>query len=94
MLEGITRNIVGPQVRRFRENAGLTQEDLAARCSVQGFTISSSTVSHIENGIRGISDLEMVLLSEALRVDIRALIPKKLPTWKKDLRPPMAFPDE
>jgi transcriptional regulator with XRE-family HTH domain len=88
MLEGSVRNIVGKQVCRLRKRGGLTQDDLAARCSVLGFEIGRSTVSHIETGLRGVSDLEMVLLAKALRVPVPELIPIRLPRWKRDLRPP------
>ncbi len=90
MLEGNARNIVGPQVRQLRKVGGVTQDELAARCSVIGFDVGRSTVSHIETGIRGVSDLEMVILAKALRVEICDLIPGKLPRWKKDVRPPTA----
>lgn len=94
MLEGNVRNIVGKQVCRLRKLGGLTQDDLAARCSVRGFEIGRSTVSHIETGLRGVSDLEMVLLSKALRVPVTDLIPVKLPRWKRDVRPPTADKSE
>lgn len=94
MLEGNARNIVGAQVRHFRKVAGLSQDELAARCSVQGFQIGRATVSHIETGIRGVSDLEMVILAKALRIELRDLVPKELPKWKKDVRPPSAQEDD
>jgi transcriptional regulator with XRE-family HTH domain len=90
MLEGNARNIVGPQIRQLRKAGRLTQDDLAARCSLLGFEIGRSTISHIETGIRGISDLEMVILAKALRADIVELIPQELPKWKRDVRPPNA----
>jgi len=86
----ISRNIVGPQVRRLRSAADLTQDELAARCALNGFDIGRASVSHIETGVRGVSDLEMVLLGRALRVPIAELVPANLPEWHKDLRPPTA----
>ena len=88
MLEGNIRNIVGKEVCRIRKRGGLTQDDLAARCSLLGFDIGRSTISHIETGLRGVSDLEMVLLANALRVSVNDLIPPQLPSWKRDERPP------
>ena len=85
-----SRNMVGPQVRRLRSAAKLNQDELAARCFVLGFEISGGGISHIETGVRGVSDLEMVLLARALRVPIDDLIPAELPKWLKDLRPPTA----
>ena len=64
----------------LRSAAGISQDDLAARCALQGFDI----------GLRGVSDLEMVLLAKALRVKLDELVPGKLPAWEKDLRPPTA----
>ena len=60
------RNIVGPQVRRIRTAAGLNQEQLAARCALRGFDIGRASVSHIETGLRGVPDLELVLLANLL----------------------------
>ena len=94
MLEGNVRNIVGKQVCRLRKLGGLTQDDLTARCWVRGFEIGRSTVSHIETGLRGVSDLEMVMLAKALRVPVTDLIPAKLPRWKRDVRPPTADKSE
>jgi len=88
------RNIVGDNVRKIRTQQGLNQDDLAARCLLVGFDASRSTVSHIEIGYRGVSDLEMVLLAKALRVDLGDLVPDVLPKWTKDLRPPRAVADE
>lgn len=94
MLEGSVRNIVGKQVCQLRKVARLTQDDLAARCTLLGFEIGRSTVSHIETGLRGVSDLEMVMLANALRVQVTELIPTKLPGWKRDVRPPTADKSE
>ena len=71
----------------------MRQDDLAARCTLLGFDIGRGTVSHIETGLRGVSDLEMVLLAKALRVEIGELVPGDLPAWEKDLRPPTAKAD-
>jgi len=47
-----------------------SQDDLAARCTRLGFDIGRGTISRIETGLRGVSDLEMVLLAKALRVKL------------------------
>ena len=89
-LKRMARNVTGPQVRRLRTAAGLSQDELAARCGVAGFDIGRASVSHIENGVRGVSDLELALLAKALRVPVADLLPDVLPQWHKDLRPPTA----
>lgn len=83
-------NAVGPMIRQHRNRLELTQQDLATRCNLAGFDIGRETVSQIERGARGVSDLEMILLAKALKVDIGELVPKILPKWRKDLRPPNA----
>jgi len=52
--------------------------------------IARGTISHIETGLRGVSDLELVLAAKALRVKLDELVPGRLPAWQKDLRPPTA----
>lgn len=90
MKSPFPRNAIGGQVRKIRSANGMTQENLAGRCNLQGFDIGRETISQIERGIRGVSDLEMILLARALRVKLNELVPKELPVWKKDLRPPLA----
>jgi transcriptional regulator with XRE-family HTH domain len=90
-MEGpLIRNAIGTKVRKLRELQNLTQQDLAARCNRLGFDIGRETVSQIERGVRGVSDLEMILFSCALKVNLAELVPKILPKWRKDLRPPNA----
>ena len=90
MSEPLVRNAIGPQIQKQRAKLKLTQQDLAARCHLLGFEIGRESVSQIERRARGVSDLEMILLARALRIDITELIPSELPKWKKDLRPPNA----
>jgi transcriptional regulator with XRE-family HTH domain len=71
------QNIVGPQVRKIRYQQGLTQEMLAARCTVRGFDLSRGTLSKIEAQLRCVTDFELLVLSEALRVTTNELFPKK-----------------
>jgi len=71
-------NIVGPQLRRLRIAAGLTQEELAGRCQLQGFDISRGTLSQIEAQIRCVIDEELVWLARALGTSIENLFQKRL----------------
>ena len=91
MSEALRRNAIGGQIQRLREKALLTQQDFAARCQIAGFEIGRETISQIERHVRGVSDLEMILMARALRVNIEELIPLQLPKWRKDLRPPKAI---
>jgi DNA-binding XRE family transcriptional regulator len=77
------RNIVGPQVRKLRYEKGLTQELFAARCSVLGLQLSRATLSKIEAQLRCVSDSELMLLAEALRVNVSALLPVRRETVRQ-----------
>ena len=61
------RNIVGPQIRRFRLDDGLDQADLAARCGVLGWQVTRGTVAKIESQVRRVTDAELYVIAEALR---------------------------
>jgi len=71
------KNIVGPEVRKLRDQKGLTQEMFAARCTVLGLDLSRATLSKIEAQLRCVTDTELVVLAEALKVDVTALLPLK-----------------
>jgi transcriptional regulator with XRE-family HTH domain len=73
----LLRNIVGPQVRKLRYQKGLTQELFAARCSILGLELSRATLSKIEAQLRCVSDSELVILAEALGVDVSVLLPPR-----------------
>lgn len=91
MQAGAKRNVIGQRVRDLRKELRLSQAELVARCGVLGFELGQPAISQIENGMRGVSDLEMILLAQALRVDLRELVPAQLPKWEKDKRPPNAW---
>ncbi len=66
-------NIIGPQIRNLREQKGMTQDQLAARCNIVGLNISRSTLAKIESKIRRVTDFEVALLAKALKVDVGEL---------------------
>ena len=71
------KNIVGPQVRRLRVAAGLSQEALAGRLQVAGWDLSRAGLSKIEAGLRLVIDAEAVVLARVLGVALDDLVPKK-----------------
>jgi len=66
-------NVIGPQVRRLREHNHMTQEELTARCNLLGWNISRGTLAKIEAQVRRVTDSEVALMAEALKVDISEL---------------------
>ena len=71
------QNIVGPQIRRLRYQQDLTQEMLAARCSVRGMELSRATLSKVEAQLRCVTDAELVVFAEALGVELKTLYPPR-----------------
>lgn len=67
-------NLCGARVRKAREQAGLTQEQLAARMQINGVPLSQKAISRIETGNRVVADYELASLSHALRVSVNWLL--------------------
>ena len=65
--------IIGPQIKRLREQHNMTQEQLTTRCNLIGWNISRSTLAKIESQVRRVTDSEVALIAEALRVKITEL---------------------
>ena len=55
---------VGANIKRLREKAGLTQENLAAKLQIEGCDITRSAVAKIEVGQRHIYPDELKALKE------------------------------
>lgn len=70
-----TQNIIGPAIRRQRYAQQLSQEALAARCNLLGWSVSRGTISKIEAKIRRVNDAEIGLLAHALKISISDLFP-------------------
>lgn len=71
-----TINVVGAQVRKLRKEQKLTQEQLSARCNVIGLDISRGTLAKIEAGVRQVTDVEVVQIAKALKVNVSTLFHK------------------
>ena len=69
-------NVTGKQVSRLRNQLGLSQDQLSAKCQRVGLDISRGTLAKIEAGIRCVSDGEALLLAQALGVGVSELFPK------------------
>jgi transcriptional regulator with XRE-family HTH domain len=66
-------NIIGPQIRRLREQNNMTQEELAAQCNLLGWNISRGTLAKVESQVRRVTDSEVALIAKVLHVDISEL---------------------
>jgi transcriptional regulator with XRE-family HTH domain len=60
---------IGRNLRRLREEAGMTQDTLAARLQLGGCDITRSAVAKIEVGQRHLYPDEIMLIKQILRVE-------------------------
>ena len=67
-------NISGERVRRARERAGLSQEQLAVRLQLDGLGLTQKAISRMETGERVVADYELVHLARALEVVVLELL--------------------
>ena len=70
------KNIVGKQVKlaRSMSNHRMTQAALAVKLQLAGWDIDRVGVAKIENGIRQVTDIEVVRLAKALDVSVGWLL--------------------
>ena len=71
------QNIIGRRVKALRSAQELTQAMLAARCGTLGWDVSESVITKIETQLRCVTDRELIILAEALRVKLREFFPNK-----------------
>lgn len=67
-------NASGSKIKELREQAGLSQEKLAAKLQLAGLNINQKAISRIETGERVVPDFELLFFSEALGVSVQALV--------------------
>lgn len=64
------KNIVGENIRQMRSRLSISQKQLASLLNEEGLDITSCTLCKIENGTRGITDIELYTLAKLFRVSI------------------------
>jgi transcriptional regulator with XRE-family HTH domain len=68
-------NLIGKQVSEARSRLALSQAALAAICQRKGWDLSRDVLARIESGVRGVTDKEMAILCDVLRVPVEELLP-------------------
>lgn len=72
----LLRNLVGPQVRRFRCRRNWSQEDLVSKLQDAGWNISRPRLARIEGREACVTDIECVVLASTLGVKTQDLLPQ------------------
>ena len=65
-MDIVVEKKVGNNIRKLRERAGLTQEQVAAKLQINGCDITRSAVAKIEVGGRHLYPDEIILLKDIL----------------------------
>ncbi len=69
-------NICGHNVRKYREQKKLSQDQLAAKLQTEGLGVNQNSISRVETGKRIVADFELQALSKVLNVSIDSLLEK------------------
>ena len=67
-MNAAVEKAIGSNIRRLRESAGITQEQLSARLQLGGCDITRSALAKIEVGQRHLYPDEIILLKKLLNV--------------------------
>lgn len=67
-------NICGESVRHLREQAGLSQEQLAAKVQCEGLSLTQKAIGRIELGRRVVADFELTAIARAFCVSVHGLL--------------------
>lgn len=66
-------NVIGKQLRKYREEAGMSYEELAAKLELNGISIHKQSVYDIECNKRTVKDYELFGIAKVLNIDINQL---------------------
>lgn len=70
------RNLIGPQVRRYRWQRDWSQEELTFKLQILGWNVCRGRVARIEAGEAWVSDIEHLLFAKVYNVKMEELLPK------------------
>ena len=73
ILDSEKLNIIGPQIKAARMQAGLSQKQLSEKLELLAVYTCRGSISRIENGQRAITDIEIDAISKVLNVPLNDL---------------------
>jgi transcriptional regulator with XRE-family HTH domain len=77
-------NLVGPQVRKIRNQKGWNQGLLATKLQLVGWDVSRESLAKLEAQFRRVPDCELLFLAKVLSVKLMDLFPANLNLKKLD----------
>jgi len=75
------KNLIGPQVRKIRDQKDWSQAVLAQKLQLQGWDLNRTSIAKLEAQLRRVTDGELLFLAKVLQVPIADLLPKN-PNFK------------
>lgn len=78
------KNIIANRIRFFREEAGLSQSQLAAQMQTLGVNIDQQMISRIEKNLRQVTDYELACFCKLLNVSVDDMLSDFYKNYKKD----------
>jgi transcriptional regulator with XRE-family HTH domain len=66
-------NIVGKNIRKYRELKGLSQNDVCCQIALLGITLYKSDIYNIEKGERILKDFELFAFSKIFKITLDEL---------------------
>ncbi len=60
---GDSKNVIGNNLKKLRQNAGMTQKVLAEKLQLDGHDFTDLTILRIEQGNRFVPDYEVIILA-------------------------------
>ncbi len=72
-------NIIGKNIKLARENANLSQQELADKLELIAVYICRGSISRLESGQRSVTDIEIRALAKILKVS-----PNELFNWDEE----------
>ena len=68
------KNVICKNLRRFRKERGLTQDQLAARMQVMNVNLAQGLISRIEHNGRIVTDYELACFCRTLGVTVEEML--------------------
>ena len=73
ILDNDKVNIIGPQIKKLRKQAGLSQRQLSEKLELEAVYTCRGSISRIESGLRAVTDIEIVAIAKILGVSVDKL---------------------
>ena len=75
VIDGTDKNMVGDNVRKFRIEKGMSQQELSAKLELLAIYVCRGSISRIEDKQRTVTDIELYGIAKVLGVSIEDLYP-------------------